>query len=140
MLVGPAKTVLDGKSRRPYIILYMQISSPRILLRTREKSRRSRGLSYIGRGTAPLQTSPKFFNTYYRLAIPEENVGGCLNCILKMRANKRIRGRIKCTRGGCFVGLFCDKVNNGTAPIIVDLCSLEEEVRHTGIDRGHVGI
>ncbi len=39
MRVGAAKTVSHWKSRRPCIILYMQIRSPRILLRTREKSR-----------------------------------------------------------------------------------------------------
>ncbi len=38
MRVGAAKTASHGKSRRPCIILYMQIRSPRILLRTRENS------------------------------------------------------------------------------------------------------
>ncbi len=33
---GAAKTVSDGKPGRPCIVLYMQVKSPRILLRTRE--------------------------------------------------------------------------------------------------------
>ncbi len=37
-LVGAAKTASHGKSRRPCIILYMQIRSPRILLWIRENS------------------------------------------------------------------------------------------------------
>ncbi len=39
MRAGAAKTASHRKSRRPCIILYMQIRSSRILLRTREKSR-----------------------------------------------------------------------------------------------------
>ncbi len=35
--VGTAKTASHGKSRRPRIILYMQVRSPRILLRIRKK-------------------------------------------------------------------------------------------------------
>ncbi len=38
MRVGAAKTASHGKSSRPCIILYMQIRSKRILLRTRENS------------------------------------------------------------------------------------------------------
>ncbi len=38
MRVGAAKTASHGKSRRPCIILYMQIRSPRIRLRTRGNS------------------------------------------------------------------------------------------------------
>ncbi len=47
MRVGAAKTASKGKARRPCIILYMQIRSPRILLRTREIScNRWRAVSY----------------------------------------------------------------------------------------------
>ncbi len=45
--VGAASTASHGKSRRPCIILYMQIRSPRILLRVRENScSRWRAVSY----------------------------------------------------------------------------------------------
>ncbi len=66
-----AKTASHGKSGRPCIILYMQIRSPRILLRTREKSRsRRRAVSY---GTWRI-LQRKFLNTFYCLAIPAEIV------------------------------------------------------------------
>ncbi len=80
----------------------------------------------MGRGTAPLQTSPQAPGN------PEREWG-------RMHIQD-VREKTFYTRGGCFVGFFCDRCYNGTAPIIIDLCSLEEEVRHTGIDRGHVGI
>ncbi len=47
MRVEAAKTASHGKSRRPCMILYMQIRSPRILLRIRENScSRWRAVSY----------------------------------------------------------------------------------------------
>ncbi len=63
MRVGAAKPVTHGKSSRPCIILYMQIRLPRILQRTREKSRsRCRGVSY---GTWSLyKFQRKFLNIF----------------------------------------------------------------------------
>ncbi len=53
-----------GKSRRPCIILYLQITSPWILLRIRKRSRRRRGLPHMGRGVVPFQTSPQVFEHF----------------------------------------------------------------------------
>ncbi len=75
-------------------MLYMQIKSPRILLRIRENGcSRWRTVSY---GT---WRNSEFLNTFQRLAIPEENGGGCLYCIFAMRANKRFVQAEENTRG-----------------------------------------
>ncbi len=52
----------------------------------------------MGRGADPLQTTPRVFE-HYRLAIPGENVGGCLYCIFKhIQANKRFMQEEENTR------------------------------------------
>ncbi len=52
----------------------------------------------MGRGAAPLQTLPRVFEHFLVPGSPE-NGGGCLNCIFKMRANKRFVQREENTRG-----------------------------------------
>ncbi len=47
-------------------------------------------MHHMGRGAAPLQISPRVFEHFLALAIPGEKGGGCLYCIFKMRANKRL--------------------------------------------------
>ncbi len=46
------------------MVLYMQIRSPRILLRIREIVAAAGGLSRMGLGTTPLQTSPRVFEHF----------------------------------------------------------------------------
>ncbi len=60
MRVGAAKTASKGKSRGPGIILYMQIRSPRILLRTKENSCSRRGAVSYGTYELPRE----FLNTF----------------------------------------------------------------------------
>ncbi len=54
------------------------------------------GLSHMGRGAAPLQTSPQVFEHFLA---PGNPGGGCLYCIFKMRANKRFIQEEENTRG-----------------------------------------
>ncbi len=56
MRVEASKTALDGKLRRPCIIFYMQMRSPRRAA--------AGGLSRMGRGAATLQTSLRVLNTF----------------------------------------------------------------------------
>ncbi len=48
----------------PCITLYMQIKSPQILLQNRKIAAAAGGLSHMGRGAAPLQTSPQVFEHF----------------------------------------------------------------------------
>ncbi len=58
------------------------------------------------RGATPLQTSPRVLEHFLALTVPEENEGECMNCIFKMRVNKRFVQREENTRGEGREGLF----------------------------------
>ncbi len=61
MRVGAAKTASHGKSRWPCIVFYMQIRSPRILLRARENScSHWRAVSYGSWGNLLTNFSPSY--------------------------------------------------------------------------------
>ncbi len=57
------------------MVLYMQIRSPRILLRMREIVAAAGGLSRMGRGATPLQTSPRVFENFLAPGSPEREWG-----------------------------------------------------------------
>ncbi len=78
MRAGAAKTASHGKSRRPCIILYNQIRSPRILLRIGKGAAAAAGLSHMGRGAAPLQTSPQVFEHFLAPGNPGREWGRML--------------------------------------------------------------
>ncbi len=59
-------------------MLYMQIRSPRILLRTRERAAAAGGMPHMGRGATPIQTSPQVFEHFLAPGNPRENGAGCL--------------------------------------------------------------
>ncbi len=92
-LLGASKTVPHGKSRRPCIILYMPIRSPRKIALV------AGGLLRMGRGATPLQVLHRVLNTVKRLATPGETGGGCMYCVFKVRVNKSFAQGEEHTRG-----------------------------------------
>ncbi len=90
-----ARAASHGKSRRPCVILYMQMRSPRILLRLRKRYTACGELTQKQRNIALARTSQQVSDRLQKLGNSSRKNAQCQYCAFKVQANKHFIQGVK---------------------------------------------